>query len=140
MVRFSMNTILNVPAEVAWKIVGDFNGLPKFIPAIIQSVTEGKGVGATRTLTLQDGEQIIEKLDHFEEEVSKILSYTIVSSHLPVKDYRAVMQVLRLGKNKCMFMWSSTFIPNEVTEAEAVDLIKGIYAMGMDGLKILFGG
>jgi hypothetical protein len=140
MARFSMNTILNVPAEVAWKTIGDFNSLPKFIPAIIQSVIEGKGIGSTRTITLKDGEPIIERLEHFEEKVSKILSYTIVSSHLPVKNYRGVMQVLDLGKDKCMFMWSSSFIPNEVTEAEAVNLIKGIYEMGMDGLKKLYGG
>ena len=140
MAKFSMYTVLNVPAEVAWKTIGDFNGLPKFIPAITQSVTEGKGVGATRTITLMNGDQIIERLEHVEEEVSNILSYTIVSSYLPVKNYRGVMQVLGLGKDKCIFMWSSSFIPNEVTEAEAVDLIKGIYGMGMDGLKELYGG
>jgi hypothetical protein len=139
MTSISMETGLNTSADIVWQTIRDFNGLTKFIPAIVQSSMEGSGVGAVRTLTLKDGAQIIEKLESIEENVSYTLNYSIVSSPLPLKNYLATMQVQDIGNNRCKVAWFSRFEPVGTTEKEAQEIIRGIYSVGFDGLKKLFG-
>lgn len=139
MTNVIMETTLNSSAENVWKTVSDFNGLSRFIPAIVKSTTAGTGIGAVRTLTLDNGAQIVEKLESMQETLSRSLSYSIISSPLPLEDYFATIQVLDSGDNQCKVIWSSKFEPKETSEKEAQDIIKGIYKMGFDGLKELFG-
>ena len=139
MAYISMETTLNTTANNAWETISNFNGLCKFIPAVIKSETEGTGVGAVRTLTLENGAVIIEKLERLEETAARTLSYSIVASPLPVDSYLATMQVLDFGGNQCKLIWSSRFEPKGTTEEEAQGVIEGIYSMGFEGLKKLFG-
>lgn len=135
-----MTTKINAPADTVWRIVSDFNGLPKFVSAIINSTVEGSGVGAFRTLTLQDGgPPIVERLERLDEE-TRTLSYSILHSPLPVEDYVATTQVKELSKNQCELTWSSTFEPKGAPEAEAVRIIENIYAAAFEGLKKLVDG
>jgi hypothetical protein len=136
----SMETILNTTADNVWETISDFNGLTKFIPAIVKSTTDGTGVGSVRTLTLDNGALIVEKLESLDETLSRTLSYSIVDSPLPVEGYLATMQVQDCGDNRCKLVWSSRFEPKGTTKEEAKGIIEGIYSMGFDGLKKLFGG
>lgn len=140
MANVSMETTLNAPADEVWEIVSDFNGLTRFIPAIAASTTEGEGIGAVRTLTLENGALILEKLESFQESPSRSFSYSIVTSPLPVAGYHATVEVFDIGSSRSNMTWSSSFEPDGVTEEEAQDVIRGIYSMGFDGLKKLFGG
>ncbi len=137
MAQVSMNTCLSAPAEDVWKVVRDFNGLTKFISAIVSSSTEGSGIGAVRTLTLEDGAQIIERLESLDDKNNR-LSYSIVTSPLPLKDYLAIMKVSALDDSRCQVDWSSSFQPNGAPEDEVENILKGIYSMGFEGLQKLF--
>ncbi len=139
MANVSMTTTINASSEAVWKTISDFNGLPKFVAAVTKSTMEGSGVGALRTLTLPDGAQIIEKLESLDEQ-AKALSYSIVSGPLPVEGYVSTMKVKELAENLCELEWSSVFEPKGVQENEAKETIEGIYSMGFDGLKKLYGG
>ncbi|NOY12924.1 MAG: SRPBCC family protein [Deltaproteobacteria bacterium] len=138
MTTVSMSTELHAPAADVWKIVSDFNGLTGFISAITESTTQGSGVGAVRTLILEDGTQIIERLENFDKEAKKF-SYSIVSSPLPLEDYLATVRILEINDQCCKLEWSSSFQPRGVPEAEAKDIIEGIYSMAFKGLQKLFG-
>jgi len=137
MANVSMETVLNTSADNAWQVIGDFNGLPGFISAITGSTLKGSGVGAERTLSFADGSQMVERLESLE---GYSLSYSIVTSQLPLEGYLATMRVEELGTNRCKVEWSSRFTPKGVSEAEAVGIIRGVYTAGFDGLRKLFGG
>jgi len=95
--KVSMNTRLNASADAVWKVLREFNGLPAFIAAIKKSTMEGSGVGAVRTLTLEGGgPPIIEKLEAFDDQ-AKTLSYSIVTSPLPLTNYLAKVDAIDLG-------------------------------------------
>jgi hypothetical protein len=131
-----METVLNTSADNAWKVIGDFNGLTKFIPAITGSTLKGSGVGAERTLSFADGSKMVERLESLERNT---LTYSIVTSQLPLEGYLACMRTEDLGNNRCKVVWSSSFTPKGVSEAEAVGIIRGVYTVGLAGLKKLFG-
>jgi len=140
MSKVSMSTRINASADQVWKVLRDFNGIPVFITACKKSTTEWSGAGAIRTLTLKSGgPPIVEKLEKFDDQ-AKTLSYSIVTSPLPLKDYFSTMEVMDLGAGQCEVKWYSTFEPTDAPEAEAVKIVEGVYTEGFEGLKKLFGG
>ncbi len=140
MAKVSMNTTINASADEVWKTIRDFNGTPKYIAAIASSTMEGSGVGALRTLTLQDGgPPVVETLERLDEQ-ARILSYSILNSPLPLEGYVATMELRDLGESRCELKWSSTFEAKGAPEAEAIKIIEGIYTLGFEGLKKLHGG
>jgi hypothetical protein len=139
MSKVSMSTRINASADQVWKVLRDFNGLPAFIDAIKKSTLEGSGVGALRTLTLEGGgPPIVEKLEKFDDQ-AKTLSYSIVTSPLPVTEYFSTVEVTDLGPGQCELKWYSTFQPKDVPEPEAVKIVEGVYSGAFEGLKKLFG-
>ena len=138
MSRVNMSTTVNGSADAVWGYIREFNGLPAFISAITKSTTEGSGVGAVRTLTLEGGgPPILEKLEKFDD-AARTLSYSIVTSPLPVKDYFSTVEVKALGPNQCEVKWYSTFEAVGAPEAVAVEIIEGVYAGAFEGLKKIF--
>ncbi len=140
MAKVSMSTELAVPVDELWKLIGGFNALPTWHPAVARSETEGKGVGATRTLTLAGGGTITEKLEKVDDD-ERVYSYSIVSGPLPVADYVATIRVKPGpdGKN-AVVEWSSEFRPKGASEQAAVDAIAGVYQAGLDNLRKMYGG
>ncbi len=139
MSKVSMSTRINASADEVWKLLRDFNGLPVFITSIKNSTMEGLGVGALRTLTFEGGgPPIVEKLEKFNNQ-AKSLSYSIVTSPLPVQDYLATVEIIDLGSGQCELKWYSTFQPKGVPEAQAIKVIEGVYSGAFEGLKKVFG-
>jgi len=139
MANISMRTTIHASADAVWQTIRDFNAAPRYIAAIANSVMQGSGVGAVRTLTLQDGAQVVERLESLDHQ-ARTLSYSIASAPLPLAHYVSTMRVQDLGGGRCELRWSPTFEPQGVTEAEAKQLVEGIYTMGFDGLKRLHAG
>jgi ribosome-associated toxin RatA of RatAB toxin-antitoxin module len=137
MTRVHLKTTINASADNVWRTVSDFNGLNAFVAAVANSSVDGSGVGTTRTLTLQDGAQLFEKLERLDDS-AKSLEYSIVSGPLPVENYRSTITVTKIGPDQCEVSWSSTFEPKGVSTEQAEEVISGIYTMGFDGLKKLF--
>ncbi|MEJ2226589.1 MAG: SRPBCC family protein [Syntrophobacterales bacterium] len=139
MSKVSMSIRLNASTDQVWKVLRDFNGLPVFVAAIKKSTMEGSGVGAVRTLTFEGGgPPVVEKLEKLDDQ-AKTLSYSIITSPLPLKDYFSTMEVMDVGSGQCELKWYSTFEPKGAPEAEAVKVVEGVYAGGFEGLQKLFG-
>jgi hypothetical protein len=139
MSKVSMSIRLNASADQVWKVLRDFNGLPVFVAAIKKSTMEGSGVGAVRTLTFEGGgPPVVEKLEKLDDQ-AKTLSYSIITSPLPLRDYFSTMEVMDVGSGQCELKWYSTFEPKGAPEAEAVKVVEGVYAGGFEGLQKLFG-
>ncbi len=135
MTKVSMQTKLNVSADRVWSLIGGFNALPDWHPAVEKSELEEEG--QMRRLSLAGGGTIIEKLEKINEN-ERTYSYSIVDSPLPLANYTAILKVTE-DEDGCTVDWSSQFDPAGGTEGEAADVVRGIYQAGFDNLKKMFG-
>lgn len=130
---------LDVPASVrdVWRVIGGFNALPDWHPAVKKS--ELQDGGRVRELQLAGGGSIVERLESFSEG-EHVYSYTIERGPLPVANYKATIRVRQEpGKQGCVVEWSSDFQPSGAGEADAVKAIQSVYQAGFDNLRKLFG-
>ncbi|MBL1142372.1 MAG: SRPBCC family protein [Proteobacteria bacterium] len=137
MAKVNMSTDLDVAADKLWNLIGGFNALPDWHPAIENSELQEEG--SMRVLSLAGGGEIVERLEKYDDN-ERIYSYTITDSPLPVKNYRAEIKVIDKGDDKASVEWSSEFSAEGATESEAMDVITGIFQAGLDNLKKMYGG
>ena len=136
MAKVSMSTPLNVTADQLWQLIGGFNALPDWHPAVEKS--ELAEEGQVRTLHLAGGGTIVERLESADDN-ERVYSYSIESGPLPVAGYKATIRV-RDQDGKATVEWSSEFSPSGASEGDAVAAIQGIYQAGFDNLRKMFGG
>ncbi len=121
--------IFNVPVDELWALIGDFGDTGRWSGRPPEAcLQEGEGVGALRTLTLEDGRQIVDRL---EAQGPYSYSYSIVRSPLPVSSYRATMEVAPVSATSSQLTWSGEFEPIGMSDAEAVSFWQSIYRMGV---------
>ena len=137
MSKVSMKTEVPAGAEQIWQLIGQFNALPDWHPAIEKSELEEGG--QVRKLTLAGGGTIVERLVE-SDEGERVYTYTIESSPLPVANYQATIRVRDGEGGRAEVEWSSEFEASGAPENEAVDTIRGIYQAGFDNLRKMFGG
>ena len=137
MARVSMESPVNMDAEEVWKLLGQFNALPDWHPAVTSSKLEDGG--SLRRLSLLGGGEIVERLEKIEDG-DRLYRYSIVSGPLPVANYTATLRVKEDAAGKAIVQWSSDFDPAGASEADATAAVQEIYKAGFDNLRKLFGG
>ena len=137
MAQVNMKTELDVAADEIWKLIGGFNALPDWHPAVENSELQEEG--NQRTLSLVGGGSIVEKLEKLDDN-ERVYSYTIIDSPLPVANYKSTIKVVDQGEGKATVEWSSEFNAEGASEQEAIDVIQDIYQAGFDNLKKMYGG
>ena len=120
--------------EDVWEIFGDFCAIKNWHPAVTdcQEVKEG---GATyRNLTLKDGGKIKEKLTDTDDTG---YSYEIVESPLPVKNYKATLEIEEDedSPHRSEVEWEATFDANGVSDEEATKAVADILEAGVKSIK-----
>src|SRR5262245_36102035 len=135
MAKVSMSTQLPGSLNQVWGLIGGFNALPDWHPAVEKSeLPEG---GRVRRLQQAGGASIVERLESFSEN-EHMYSYTIEQGPLPVAGYKATIRLRQEpGKSGCTVEWSSEFAPSGAAETDAVATIQGIYQAGFDNLRKL---
>ncbi len=136
MAKVSMQSTFKISPEEIWKLVGQFNALPDWHPAVQSSRLEDNG--RLRRLHLFGGGEIVERLEQIDEG-DRLYRYSIVSSPLPVANYTATLRVRDDGKGNSVVEWSSEFEPAGAAEMDAVKTVQGVYQAGFDSLKKMFG-
>ena len=139
MPKVSSTTELPVPAQAVWSVIGNFNGLPDWHPAVQKSESKSDGGTTLRTVTLMGGGTIEEKLEEIDEH-ERLYTYSILSSPLPVANYTATLRVREAESGGCMVEWSSEFDASGATENTAIEQISQVYEAGFENLKRMFGG
>jgi hypothetical protein len=133
------STVLPVPAQSVWAVIGGFNTLSDWHPAVEKSETKDQDGTKVRTLTLAGGGAIVEKLVSSDDK-ERTYNYTIVSGPLPVTNYEASIKVRENeGGFGCTVEWASEFDASGAPEDDAVAAIRGIYEAGFENLKKMFG-
>jgi hypothetical protein len=90
---------------------------------VAEMVFTGEGLGMVRTMRTEGhlGDTTVkERCDHYDEKNMEIM-YQIVDTggFVPFADYRGFAKVIRAGSNACVLMLRSTFIPVDMSEADA---------------------
>ena len=137
MAAVKMSQELPVPAQAVWSVIGGFNALPDWHPAVEKSETKTEGDAKVRTLHLAGGGEIVERLESADEK-ERTYTYSILSGPLPVSNYTASIKVRESGIG-CSVEWSSEFIPSGAPESDATAAIRGIYQAGFENLQKMFG-
>lgn len=139
MAKVSHTTDLPVPAQAVWTVIGGFNALPDWHPAVAKSEVVEEGGSRLRTLSLAGGGTIVEKLDRSDDK-ERTYSYSIVSGPLPVANYQSSIRVREKDGGGCTVEWSSEFDAEGAPESDAVAAVRGIYEAGFANLQKMFGG
>ena len=134
MEQVSVSGTIQEPANDVWSVVSNFGALDQFVEAIKECTSDGNGVEAVRTLTLQDGTEVNEKLETLDEQ-NHTLTYSIVSSPLPIENYTGTMKIRKTDKNAPEFTWSSTFEAKNNATDEMKETLEGLYQLGVEGLQ-----
>jgi hypothetical protein len=139
MASVSMKTTIQASADKVWEVVSNFGDPGRYIAAITGCEADGEGPGTLRTVTLEGGAEVVERLESLDTQ-ARTLSYSIVDSPLPLRDYVSTMTVRPVGDAACELTWASTFEAEGAPEDEARQIVEGVYALGFEGLKKLLGG
>ncbi len=138
MTKVALKTELNVPADKVWELIGHFNALPDWHPAVEKSELEEGGT--IRRLSLAGGGSIVERLERIDDQ-EQVYRYSILESPLPVANYSAELRVRpNADGSSCEVEWSSDFNPAGASIEDASKVIRGIYETGFNNLKKMFGG
>jgi hypothetical protein len=127
---------VNASPDEVWAVVGDFGALAAWHPGVAICDVERHGDVVHRHIRTVDGGEILEREsgDHPE---THSYTYEILSSPLPVRDYRAIFRVLPAAEGSTV-VWCSTFEPVDVPAAEAAAVIAGIYESGLAAIAQRF--
>jgi hypothetical protein len=117
-------------ADEMWQRIGDFQALDAWHPAIA-SCTPQEG-GEVRSLGLADGSTVVERCVN---QTDRSYTYRILEpGPLPVADYESTIAV-RDGENGGSVVdWSVNYTPVGASEAEANEIIAGIFDGGLNAL------
>ena len=137
MAKVSTQSAVNMSADELWKLIGQFNALPDWHPAVSTSKLEDGG--KLRRLSLFGGGEIVERLEKIDDD-DRLYRYSLVSGPLPVANYTATIRVKDDGKGKATVEWTSEFDPKGATELDATAAIQDVYKMGLENLRKMFGG
>ena len=144
MARVYVSSVIGAPAQRVWERIRDFNGLPRWHPAIrdsrIEDALPADKVGCIRHFHLQNGDVIREQLLGLSD-YDLYCTYSILESPMPLTDYVATMRLTPVTEgDRCFIEWTAEF--SCAPEAEE-DLVTGIgndvFQTGFDALKRHFG-
>lgn len=144
--RVEERITVDVPAAKAWALIGDFNGLHRWVPAVAESVaTNGNDPGSERTLTIKGGEQLKESLEAYDP-ATMTLRYRMKTPNvkvLPVNNYSATIFVTEEGPSRSTVHWKGAFYrgymnndpPAELNDDAAIKAVSGLYQASLANLK-----
>jgi hypothetical protein len=145
MVKVYTSSVLDASADKVWSEIRDFNGLPRWHPAIKDSYIEHRlpsdKVGCIRNFTLKAGGRIRERLlalSDFEYSVT----YAILESSMGVANYVATLKLTPITDgNRTFAEWAAEFdcAPERAKEL-AHSIGQGVFQGGFDALKARLGG
>ena len=131
LIPVTVNTLDTVAmsASQCWGAISDFNSMDKWLaPAIVASTMEGEGVGAVRTLTLEDGNKVVEELLMMDEQ-QMAMRYKIIEGDPNLGNYVGYKKVIPVDDDLAAIDWTSTFESPAGSDSASYALIKGVHLL-----------
>jgi hypothetical protein len=127
MPRVYVSSVIEAPVARVWERVRDFNGLPRWVPAVRESRIENgepaDRVGCVRDFRLQNGDRLREQLLGLSD-YEFFCTYSILESPMPLTNYIATLRLSPVTDGDRTFAeWSAEF---DCAAEAAEDLVNGI--------------
>ena len=120
----------DVSPEEMWRRIGDFQGVAGWHPGIAGCTPQE--AGEVRELALPDGHKVVERRV---AQTDRSYTYRILDpGPLPVSDYEATIAAHDGEGGGSVVDWRARFVPAGASEADAVEVIKGIFDSGLEAL------
>ncbi|MEF3074178.1 SRPBCC family protein [Methylobacter sp. Wu1] len=141
------SVVINAPGDAVWAAIKQFDGISGWHPDVKESIGDGKHEsGGTRTITLQNGGQLVEELDFYSDKDHEY-SYRLKTENVqafPTSSYSIAMQ-LTAGETadssvvtlKSRFYRGDTSNtpPENLSDEAAVKAMNAFFKNGLSGLK-----
>ena len=138
---------INVPLSKVWEVVKDFGSIAKWHDEIKDSKGDGKlESGGTRTVTFQNGEEIVDELDFYSDKDHEY-SYRLKKENvkaLPTSSYSVSVNVTTGGSPEVSeVVFKSRFYrgdtgntpPDHLNDEAAVKAMNNYFRQGLESLK-----
>ena len=142
MIRVYTSSVIDASADTVWSRIRDFNALPEWHPAIVDSRIENgqpsDRVGCIRHFHTREGETFREKLLALSD-YEYSCTYEILESPMDVEHYVATIKLTPVTDGgRCFAEWSAEFdcAPDRERELGA-RIGQGVFQAGFDALKRL---
>lgn len=139
MTHVIVSTVMDARLQDVWQIVRPFNGLPKWHPAVarseIEDAREEDAIGCVRSFELHNGAWLRERLCALDDR-SHTLSYELLRSPMPVKDYVASMKLSRVTEQpgRTFAVWEARFGCPIEEEPKLIAQIEDVFQQGLRAL------
>lgn len=134
---------IDAPAEKVWAVVGAFDGLKNWHPAVADSAADkGNEVGSVRTVKLKGGGELIETIETYDAAGMRLGYRAKNGGALPVTNYTSQISVRAEG-GKSVVEWRGAFYrgfpnndpPPDRNDEAAVRAVTAVYKDGLARLK-----
>jgi hypothetical protein len=132
--QVNINRIINISADQAWAAISGIGGLERWFPIIAACTVSGEGVGALRTLTLEDGAQMIDVIEEIDHQ-HKRLRYKRIQLPFPVSSYVGTVDIRASAQLAAEIMWCVEMQPEEGCPADLADFIYTAISDGIQGME-----
>lgn len=139
--------VINAPVDTVWNAVKQFDGISGWHPDVKESSGDGQHAsGGKRTITLQNGGQLVEELDAYDDSKHEY-SYRLKTENvqaLPSSSYSVSLQVTAgEAPGSSVVTLKSRFYrgdtgntpPENLSDAAAVKAMNAFFKNGLSGLK-----
>ncbi len=139
-----VSSVIDAEAGNVWSTVRDFGAIADWVPALSQSRIEGARpadqIGCIRTLRLQDGGIVRERLLAMSD-YDFSYTYSILESPMGVENYIATLSLTPITDgDRCFAEWSASFECAPDSSEELTTTIRdSVFAAALDSLKKRFG-
>jgi NADPH:quinone reductase-like Zn-dependent oxidoreductase len=139
-IRVVRSGVIDVPIDVVWAVLRDFNSHRDWHPIIESSEIENgepaDQIGCVRDFRLKDGNRLREQLLALSDR-DHLSTYCILDATLPMRRYVATVQLKPVTDGGATFWhWQSTFDVPAGREREFESMVgDGVYVAGFEGLR-----
>ena len=138
MVEVTREVRVVAQAGTVWALIGGFNALPNWHPAVLSSEISNVDGATSRHLVIVGRIRLTERL-LAHDDTARTYRYTIAEGPLPVEGYVSTVTVADHGDGTATVRWSAVFEPAGAPADVAVEAIEGIYDSGLNSLADRFG-
>ena len=138
------SALISAPPADVWKVIGRFEGLAHWVPAVRSAVlaagNDGMTVGARREVITRDGARTIETLID-RREAERTLTYRALETTLPMRNYEARLTLLPATlSGESFVVWHGSFDAEPAYEVSLKNMTAAAYRTGLIQLQRRFAG
>ncbi len=140
MVQVQQSLVLTASADDVWALVGNFDKIKEWHPAVLAIELDDIDEGHVRILALLGGtKKMVEKLLESDDEEMRY-SYETLDGPLPVQNFVGHISVdASMDEDGgSIFTWFAEFDARDTTDEDAEAVIKGYFSTGLSGIKKAF--